>query len=337
MQTNKKYVLLLAGAICLAMAAFVLTKGKLDITMAGKTLSRPVDTPENLEYGLSYQPSSEHILERDGIILKNFGTRLRAQDLSSGICLDAGNIAERSSEPIRQFSEYVGYFYMYDGETLYRTNVDGTQLKAAIKDCLKYEPMGNYLYSLKMHHGSRRLFRCSIIGTYEKMLFKEEVLDFWTYGGHLLMLSADGTYRYYNVLTENSYTHALPEGVTDIRLDSQGILYLLDDSNALYPQLYRHSYLSEHAQPLTDLSVNQYTAGSGNIALLLSEPDTPGLQAAWCKEDGSSLQRMEEMHFSPGASLDISANHLFVTEEDGTTWYTPLAQESWAALFEDQS
>lgn len=335
MQTTKKYVLLLAGAMGLAVAAFILTKGRLDISMAGKTLSRPTDTPVNLEYGLSYQPSSEHILERDGIILKNYGAKIRAQEITGGICLDASGITDRSSNPILRFSEYVGYFYMYDGETLYRTNVDGSHLKAVIKDCLKYEPMGNYLYSLKQYHGRSRLFRCSINGAYEKMLFKEEVLDFWTYGGHLLMLLADGTYRYYNVLTQNLYIHTLPEGAANITLDSQGILYLLRDGTAGCPQLYRQDYLSDNTLSLTPLPVNLYSPGSGNIALLLSAPDTPGLRAAWCKGDGSKMQIMKEMNFTSCASLDISGQHLFVTEEDGTTWYTPLARENWKPLFEN--
>ena len=177
-QSNKKYIILLVAVVFVAIVAFIVTKGRLDISMAGKTMSRPTDKEENLAYGIQYRPSAAHVLQRDGIVVKSSGDKLTAKELSSGITLDATSIAERSDRPIERFSEYVGYFYMYDGETLYRTNVDGTNLKATVKNCLKYEPMGDYIYSLKLHRKQKRLFRCSIIGTYEKMLFKEGVEDF---------------------------------------------------------------------------------------------------------------------------------------------------------------
>ena len=332
-QTDKNYRLILVAAICLAVAALVLTKGKLDISMAGKTLSRPTDTPLNLEYGLSYHPSSRNILKRDGIILKNFGAEIKAQDLSSGACLDVSSITARSSQPILQISEYVGYLYMYDGETVYRTNVDGSYLKSAIKDCLKFEPMGNYLYSLKMHRGNKHLFRCSITGTYEKMLFKENVLDFWAYGGHLLLLSEDRTYHYYNVLTQNTFTHTLPEDAGCISLDDEGILFLSSAGTSGAPLLYRRPFLSGQDTPLSALPVACYSAAEGNIALIFSSAEKGGWTAAWCASDESSMHTMTEKAFSPNCSLDISSSHLFVTVEDGTTWYTPLSHEDWNILF----
>lgn len=336
-QSNKKYLILLITVIGLAVAVYVLTKGRLDISLLAKTLSAPTDTEENLAYGLLYRPSSEHVLERDGIVLKNFGTELMAEDLSKGVLLRAGNIAARSGKSIVQFSEYVGYFYMYDGETVYRTNVDGSELKAAVKDCLKFEPMGTYLYSLKMVHGRKRLFRCSIIGTYEKMLFKEEVLDFWAYGGHLLMLNPDGIYRYYSVLTKNTFTHTLPEGAARIRLDENGILYLSKEDERGHQYLHRRAFLAAEDQLVLDIPVEDYSVGEKNIALLLPEEystDTR-FKAAWCQSDGSELQVFEGKEFPPGCALDGSAHHLFVTEADGNTYYTPLSDERWEILFDE--
>lgn len=334
-QSNRIYIVLLAASVCLAFAVLVLTKGRLDFSLLGKTLTHPADTEENLAYGLLYHPSSERILERDGIILKNLGSEIIAEDLTSRISFSATNIRERSSRPILQFSEYVGYFYLYDGETVYRTNVDGSQLKAAVKDCLKFEPMGTYLYSLKMVHGTKRLFRCSIIGTYEKMLFKDEILDFWAYGGHLLTLTPDGEYQYYSVLTENTYTHRLPDDAAHISLDELGILYLSVGGDG-YTHLYRRPYLSGEDTLAVPLPVTGYAAGENHIALLLpSGPEEGSRQAAWCQSDGSTLQIFKNAVFSSGCALDISARHLFVTKEDGTVSYTPLSHEEWNDLFED--
>ena len=151
---NKKYILLLIGVVLAGTAAWQLTGGALDLAGMRDRDKAPTDAEENLLYGLSYQPSSSACLERDGIVLKNFGGEIRAVELSSGIQVDAGGIAGRSDRPIVRFSEYVSYLYMYDGRTVYRTQIGGDgKVHTAVEDCLKFEPMGNYLYSLKEYKG----------------------------------------------------------------------------------------------------------------------------------------------------------------------------------------
>ena len=60
------YLLLLAAAILLAALAFMLTKGRLPLSIPGNFTSHPADQAENMVYGLYYRPSSENILERGG-------------------------------------------------------------------------------------------------------------------------------------------------------------------------------------------------------------------------------------------------------------------------------
>lgn len=328
---NKKYVLLLAGVVLAALAAWQLTGGVLDFSGMRNREKAPGDSEENLQYGLLYQPSSAHVAERDGIVLKNFGSGVRAQELSSGIQVDAGSIAERSGKPILRFAEYVSYLYLYDGETVYRQQIGGDgKLRVAVEGCLKFEPMGNYLYSLKEYRGERWLYRCSILGTYEKRLFDGPVEDFWAYGGNLLMLDAGGRYRWYNVISGSGLELELPEGARDIALDSGGILYLLDGEDG--PALYRRQYAGGAGVRLADVPVARFAVGpGGTIGLLLQEED--GCVAAACQADGSGLVRLEGRRYGAECSLDVSSANLFVTGPDGVTWHTSLERPGWDRLF----
>lgn len=327
---KRKYILLLIGVVLVALAAWQLTGGALDFAGMRNREKAPADEEENLQYGLSYQPSSGACLGRDGIALKNFGGEIRAVELSSGIEVEAGGITQRSDKPILRFSEYVSYLYMYDGETVYRTQIGGDgKVHTAVEDCLKFEPMGNYLYSLKDYKGERWLYRCSILGTYEKRLFEESVEDFWAYGGHLLTVDAGGRYRWYDTITGDGLDEALPQGARDIALDSEGILYLLDGEDG--PALYRRPYAGQDAR-LLDAAVAGFTVGPGDtVGLLL--PEGEELVPAVCRGDGSGLTRLEGHPAAAGSSLDLSSTDLFVTGPEGDTWRTPLEKADWTKLF----
>lgn len=337
------YLLLLAAAILLAALAFMLTKGRLPLSIPGNFTSHPADQAENMVYGLYYRPSSENILERGGFLLKNQKSFLQATEASSRITLKAADISARSSLPIVQFSEYVGYFYLYDGQTLYRTNIDGSQLRATIKNCQKYELMGNYIYSLKNDHGQSRLFRCSIIGTYEKMLFSQEILDFWAYNGNLFLKLTDGQYLCYNVLDKTSRTISLPEDAKEIALCREGILYVSAEGNEGRMALHCRSFLTQKdsilaEQETADYNVQSFCFSPSGIALLLSPLDDGSenksneVFAAWCGIDGSLFHLYKEKTFAPNAYLDMGTTWLFVTQADGTTWYTTLEEENWECL-----
>lgn len=327
---NKRYILLLLGVVLAALVAWKLTGGALDLAGMRDREKVPADEEENLQYGLLYQPSSGDCLGRDGIVLKNFGGEIRALELSSGIEVDAGSIAARSQRPIERFAEYVSYLYMYDGETVYRTQIGGDgKVHTAVEDCLKFEPMGNYLYSLKEYKGRRWAYRCSILGTYEKRLFEEPVEDFWAYGGHLLLLDAEGRYRWYDTISGDSLDQPLPPGARDIALDSEGILYLLDETDG--PALYRRQYAGQ-TDRLLDVPVARFAPGPGGVlGLLLPEGD--GCTAAVCQADGGGLVRLEGHEAGAESSLDLSSTDLFVTGPDGVTWRTPIAQADWSKLF----
>jgi hypothetical protein len=333
--SNKKYIVLLLAVIGIALILSSLLQGKLDISSWGKTITTPTDEEDNLEYGKTYHPSSAQLLQRDGIVVKNFGTELKAQDLESGVCVKAGNMKSKSKKSIVRFSEYAGYFYMYDGKGLSRITVnDPEKVSTTIKSCLKYEPMGNYIYSMRKKDGSIRLFRCSITGADEKLLFKESILDFWASDGNLLLKKEDGQYYWYNVVSGENKNHILPEDIHAISLDENQIYYL-NKANSPDTVLYRRACDGSEDTALPFSSVVSYHAANGNIGFLLSQEDGT-LRAAWCHSDGSNAVTLESKSFPAESSVDISPDHLYVTEPDGSSWVTSLDTEGWSELFADE-
>lgn len=340
-QSVRKYGLVLLAAVVIAIIVMILTKGKLDLFILSRTRSEPTDKEENMVYSEAFRASSAHVLERNGIVLRADGTELIAYALTEDVVLNAGSIAERSSLPIQRISEYVGSFYMYDGAAVYRLQVGDTKLKAAVEDCLKFEPMGNYIYSLKDVKGERRLHRCNLNGSDEKILFKESVTDFWAENGDLLMKLTDGTYRWYNVLSQNSFNHRLPEDATQISLYGGYIYYLQPDAaNNGMMTLYRVPCAAGAVEKLTEAPVVSYCAGEGNCAILFSDGEENGCSVTWfdiTSFDGNEDETTDfkTRTFAAESAVDISAESLFVTEPDGTTWYSSLDGENWRKIFED--
>ncbi|MDO4288203.1 MAG: DUF5050 domain-containing protein [Eubacterium sp.] len=329
--SNKRYILVLIGVLIAAIVLFFLLRGTINLADIGKTVKNPTDTEDNLSYGKKYHPLSDNVLERDGIVIKNFGSSLKAQDLTTGVCVDACSIAEESEDSITCFSEYAGYFYMYDGKDVYRSVVNSPEeLRTTIKDCLKFEPMGNYLYSLKIHNGEQRLFRCSITGAYEEMLFQDTIEDFWASDGNLFMQLSTGQYRWYDLISENTLEHTLPENAQSIVLDGDCIFYLSETDNAV---VYWRCCDASEDTALPFSSVIKYNAANGKVGLFISNSDG-SVQAAWCRNDGSDVHVFQERFFSKESTVDISENHLFITEQDGKTWATSLEDESWYQLFD---
>ena len=325
--TNKRRdALILLAVVIVALVAYFLTRDHIGKLFSGG-LDDPADDQENMYYSIENEISSANVLERSGIVLKNAGDRIRAVELSSGIELDVTDLGDRSQASILEFSEYVSYLYMFDGETVYRSQLDGSELRATIEDCVKFEPMGDYLYSLQPANDALYLFRCSIIGTYEQQLFSEPFLDFRAYDGNLLLQRADGSWWWYDVVTQDSADMTLPEGTLEISVDTQGVLCLTQEG------LIRMEYGSQEGILLYEGTAAAFTVGPHNLGLLLPTEDGPGYQAAVCGLSGEDLLVLEGQTFSAESSLDLSADHLFVTDENGTTHYSPIDAPAWETLF----
>lgn len=327
-KSNKRRdILILLAVLVIALVAYFLTRDWFTSLFSGG-LDDPADDEENLYYSIEYEISSAHVLERGGIVLKNAGDRIKAVELSSDIELDVTDLGDRSQAPILDFSEYVSYIYMFDGNTVYRSQLDGTELRATVEDCVKFEPMGDYIYSLQPVNGAYYLFRCSIIGTYEQQLFSEPFLDFLAYDGNLLLRRENGDWWWYNVTTQNSADVILPQEAREILLDREGVLYLTDTG------LYRVSYGSKGGTALYEGAVAACAVGPHGLGLLLFEGEAGQCLAAVCGPSGEELTRLEGETFSPESALDLSADHLFVTDETGITHYSPINTPAWEVLFE---
>lgn len=331
MHTSKKqkqiYILLLA-VICLV-AVVLFLRSDMSLSMLANRQKAPRDSEENMLYSQEYIIESNHVLERNGVVLRNTGEQIQAIDLASGIVLDVSNIQERSEAPIVSFSEYVGYVYMYDGQTLYRANLDGSNLRATIKDCLKYVPMGDYIYSIKMHNDEPWMFRCSRTGSDEQILFDESISDFWASHGNLLYTSGEGRYHWYRLTDRQTLEHVLPDDACEIRLDAVGMLYLTEIDGVT--TLVRRNYNEQSDTPVTDSEVVCYQTGPHHIAALCEQADNRVIEVY--ATDGTLVETFQQLPVSTVEGLDVSAENLFVTDAAGEVWYTPLTAENWTKIF----
>lgn len=318
--SKRLYLLLLLLVVAVAIGIYTLTGGR---SLLGRVEKRPADKEENLVYGLGYTASSDCVLERDGIILVNRGGQVLARQLSTGIQLEAGSIAQRSQLPILRMAEHVGYLYLYDGAAVYRLNIGGDgKVHTAVKECLKFEPMGDYIYSLQEYRGQRWLFRSSLIGSNEKRLFDCGTQDFWAHGGDLLTLDSQGHYRWYNVVTQNSLEHILPNGLSHLTLSSGGILYLLEGG------LHCRPLMGQTDTRIAD-GVLSFAAGPEHIAMLKEDG------RIWlCRADGSEMSCLSGREFPDGTRLDVSAGWVFATLPGGEVWSASTEGGDWSLAFD---
>jgi len=331
---NKKPLgLALIGIVVIAVILYFATDGALNLKTMSKTVSGPTDKEENMAYNELYRSLSENVLERDGIILRAEGKELIFYALAGKVATSDGSelkedmqytltsIAERSELDIEQISEYMGYFYMYDGKDVWRIHTTNPEIKLTIENCLKFEPMGNYLYSIKEKDGELWLHRCMVTGADEKYLFKDGFVDFYMHSGEILLEKSDGSYMWYDVVNKNSFDRSLPADAEDICLYNQVIYYLRDG------KLYSSHVLSTNEDVFVDEAIADYCIAEGYCAYLTED-------GRLCVIDMVTRDATEYsgMDFA-GCKIDVSKHNVFVTDTEGRSFYSPLGEDNWNEIF----
>ncbi|MBQ1235482.1 MAG: hypothetical protein IIX72_00745 [Oscillospiraceae bacterium] len=333
-KANKKPLgLVLIGIVIIAVILYFVTDGALNLKTMSKTRGAPTDKEENMAYNDNYRSLSENVVERDGIILRAEGNELLFYALAGKVATSDGSelmedmqytltsIAERSELDIEQIGEYMGYFYMYDGKDVWRIHTTNPDLKLTIEDALKFEPMGNYLYSIKDRDGDLWLHRCMVTGADEEYMFKESFVNFYAHSGDLLLERPDGSYMWYDVVTKNSFDRSLPADAESICLYEQTVYYLRDG------KLCSSHVLSSNEDIFVDESIRTYCIAEGYCAYITEDGRLCVLNM-----DTKDATEYSGMDFS-GCELDVSKNNVFVTDAEGRTFYSPLAEDSWNEIF----
>ena len=334
-KANKKPLgLVLIGIIIIAVILYFVTDGALNLKVMSKTRGAPTDKEENMAYNDNYRSLSENVLERDGIILRADGDELMFYALAGKVATSDGSelqedmqytltsIGERSELDIEQIGEYMGYFYMYDGKDVWRIHTTNPDLKLTIENAIKFEPMGNYLYSIKERDGDLWLHRCMVTGADEEYMFKESYVNFYAHSGDLLLERPDGSYMWYDVVTKNSFDRTLPDNAEDICLYNQVIYYLRDG------KLCSSHVLSGSEDIVVDEAIADYCIAEGYCAYLTEDGRLVVLNLE--RKDATEYSGME---FAEGSEIDVSKNNIFVTLPDGSSWYSPLGEDSWNEIF----
>ncbi|MBQ4652084.1 MAG: hypothetical protein IJB78_05155 [Oscillospiraceae bacterium] len=331
---NKPLGMVLIGIILIAVILYFVTDGALNLKVMSKTRGAHTDKEENMAYNDNYRSLSDNALERDGIILRAEGDELlfyalagKAPTSDGGTAVEdvqyvLTSIAERSELDIEQVGEYMGYFYMYDGMDVWRIHTTNPELKLTIENAKKFEPMGNYLYSIKDRDGELWLHRCMVTGADEEYMFKESFVDFWAHSGDLLLERPDGSYMWYDVVNKNSFDRSLPADAEDICLYNQVIYYLHDG------KLYSSHVLSTNEDVFVDEAIADYCIAEGYCAYITEDGTLNVLSI-----DDKSLRTYSGMEISADFSVDVSKNSLFITDTDGRTFYCPLDSDTWKEIF----
>ena len=332
---NKKPLgLVLIGIIIIAVILYFVTDGALNLKTMSKTRGAPTDKEENMAYNDSYRSLSENVLERDGIILRADGNELIFYALAGKVATSDGSelkedmqysltsIAERSELDIEQIGEYMGYFYMYDGKDVWRIHTTNPELKLTVENCIKFEPMGNYIYSIKDRDGKLWLHRCMVTGADEEYMFKESFVDFYAHSGDLLLQRPDGSYMWYDVVSKNSYDRSLPADAENICLYDQVVYYLRDG------KLYSSHVLSNNEDIFVDETIADYCIAEGYCAYLTEDGALKLLDMA-----DKSVTEYSGMDFAADYALDVSRHNIFVTDTQGKTFYSPLNEDTWNEIF----
>lgn len=331
---NKPLGMVLIGIILIAVILYFVTDGALNLKVMSKTRGAPTDKEENMAYNDNYRSLSDNALERDGIVLRAEGSELlfyaiagKAPTSDGGTAAEdvqytLTSIAERSELDIEQVGEYMGYFYMYDGKDVWRIHTTNPELKLTIENAKKFEPMGNYLYSIKDRDGELWLHRCMVTGADEEYMFKESFVDFWAHSGDLLLKRPDGSYMWYDVVNKNSFDRSLPADAEDICLYDQVIYYLRDG------KLYSSHVLSTNEDLFVDEAIADYCIAEGYCAYITKDGVLNVLSM-----DNKSFTTYSGLDISADFAVDVSKNSVFVSDTDGRTFYCPLDSGTWKEIF----
>lgn len=335
-KANKKHLgLVLIGIIIIAVILYFVTDGALNLSNMSKTRGAPTDKEENMAYNDSFRSVSENTLERNGIILRAEGNELLFYALAGKVATSDGSelaedmqytltsIAERSELDIEQISEYMGYFYMYDGKDVWRIHTTNPDLKLTVENAIKFEPMGNYIYSIKDRDGKLWLHRCMVTGADEEYMFKESFVDFYAHSGDLLLERPDGSYMWYDVVTKNSFDRTLPADAKDICLYNQVIYYL---RNGI---LCSSHVLSTNEDVFVDEVIADYCIAEGYCAYLTEDGRLVVIDM-----ESKDATEYGGMDFA-GCSVDVSMNNVFVTDAEGRTWYSVHGEDTWCEIFRE--
>ena len=334
-KANKKPLgLVLIGIIIIAVILYFVTDGALNLKVMSKTRGAPTDKEENMAYNDNYRSLSENVLERDGIILRADGNELVFYALAGKVATSDGSelmedmqytltsIAERSELDIEQIGEYMGYFYMYDGKDVWRIHTTNPELKLTIENAIKFEPMGNYLYSIKDRDGQLWLHRCMVTGADEEYMFKESFVNFYAHSGDLLLERPDGSYMWYDVVNKNSFDRSLPADAEEICLYNQVIYYLREG------KIYSSHVLSNNEDLFVDEAVADYCIAEGYCAYLTEDGRLCVLNM-----ETKDCTEYSGMEFAADYAVDVSKHNVFVTDAEGRSWYSPLEEDSWNEIF----
>jgi hypothetical protein len=286
-------------------------------------------------YSAANYSSSEVVVEKSGFAFLNLGNFISAVQLDSGIKIDVSNISKYSDAPIRRFSEYAGIVYMYDGETVYRTDIKGKNLRRTVLSALQYEVMGDYIYSIKLFRGKYRLFRCRLNGSSEQLLFRHEVSRFWAYNGNLIMECQDtdssqySKFIFYNVVSGRSLDQLIPAGFTKICLDADGVYYAIPEEKSV--SIFYRKYNEQIDTKIIDGYILDFAVGSGSLAVLVERNEKTGVLLLMKKSN--TWTAMDSILFPIGSVIDLSQSNCYITSPDGKVWIARTGQPEWNRIY----
>ncbi len=340
MKSNKKPPLALAllGVIILGILLFYVTDGALNLKNLSRTRGTPSDKEENMAYNDLFRSVSDNTLERDGIILRAEGNELLFYALAGKVATSDGSeleedlmyhltdISARSELDIQQISEYMGYFYMYDGKDVWRIHTTNPELKLTVENCLKFEPMGNYIYSIKAKDDILWLHRCMVTGADEEYMFKQSFVDFYAHSGELLLEKPDGGYMWYDVTTQNSFDRGLPTKAENICLYESNVYFTEAETDGDY--LYVSPCLSNDYDLFIEEPITGYCMAEGYCAYISKAGALKVINM-----ETEAVTEYSGIELSEDCAVDVSKNNLFITDVEGRTFYSPLNEDNWREIF----
>ena len=139
----------------------------------------------------------------------------------------------------------------------------------------------------------------------------------------------DGSYLYYNVLTQDSATVSFPDNAEKIKLSKNKIYYITPNSDDTSYQLYRQDYMNGEKELCTEKALYNYNLNLTGYALLFSDPSSDEYSVAVIDEEKNSETIFSQKSFSSESVLELSDLNIYVLEPDGTIWFSPIAREDW--------